>query len=80
MADSHWRYTAHTPKLGPLDARAFSPFPILLLWKSIIPLTLGFVFIFFFAIIQRKGYDFPNFCRALRTKLSGYIKAVRRIR
>ncbi|WP_199030743.1 IcmT/TraK family protein [Ralstonia sp. ASV6] len=80
MADAHWRYTANTPRIGPIDARAFSPFPMLLMWKSVIPLAFGFFFIFFFAIIQRKGYDFPTFCRALRTKISSPTKGVRPLR
>lgn len=80
MIDSHWRYTANTPRIATIDARAFSPFPLLLLWKSVIPLTFGFIFIFFFAIIQRKGYDFPSFCRALRTRISSPTKGVRQLR
>ncbi|WP_373323791.1 IcmT/TraK family protein [Pandoraea communis] len=80
VTDNHWRYTSNTPKVGSLDARAFSPFPLLLIWKSWSPVTIGFIFISFFAIIQRKGYDFPNFCRSLRTKMSGHNKTVRRMR
>lgn len=80
MADSHWRHTGNVTKVGPLDARAFSPFPFLLIIKSWSIVTFGFIFLVFFGTISRKGYSFSTFIRKLRTSVTGTTKSVRRLR
>lgn len=80
MADDHWRNTANDVKFCFLDAKAFSPFPILMIVKSLIVLAIGVFFLFFFFIIDKKGLSFTNFLRRARTQLTGPVKAVRRLR
>jgi hypothetical protein len=80
MADSHWRHTGNVTKIGKLDARAFSPFPALLIVKSFTVVYVGIIFLVFFAIISRKGYPFSTFKRKIRSMLTGPTKAVRRLR
>jgi hypothetical protein len=82
MADPHWRNTAvplriSVFKLFSVDARALAPFVPLLLVKSWKLFAIGCIFMFFFLIIERKGFTFPNFLRAARVKLSGLVKSVR---
>jgi hypothetical protein len=84
MADSHWRHTANITTISlfgfKLDARAFAPFPFLLVVKSWYLLYLGIIFLVFFGIISRKGYPFSTFVRKIRTMLTGPTKTVRRMR
>ncbi|WP_206171180.1 IcmT/TraK family protein [Trinickia terrae] len=85
MADSHWRHTANVTSISifgftKLDARAFVPFPFLLVVKSWYLVILGIIFLVFFGIISRKGYPFSTFRRKIRTMLTGPTKTVRRIR
>ncbi|WP_157131290.1 IcmT/TraK family protein [Burkholderia pseudomallei] len=80
MADAHWRYTGNVTSIGKLDARAFSPFPALLIVKSWYVVILGIIFLVFFAIISRKGYPFSTFKRKIRSMVTGPTKAVRRLR
>lgn len=79
MADPHWRNTANDVKFGPLDAKAFAPFPILLVVKSLFILIIGVIFLFFFFIIDKRGLSFSNFLRRTRTQITGSKKAVRRM-
>lgn len=78
MADSHWRHTANEVKFWILDARAFLPFPFLLLVKKLWLLYLGLGFLVFFGFLQWKGVGFKAFMRRLRIKLSGAVKNVKR--
>lgn len=81
MADSHWRNTANDVRAFGIDARAFSPFPTLLLVKSLFIFWIGCVFVIFFFIIERRfGLNFAKFKRALRARITGPVKAVRRMR
>lgn len=80
MADEHWRNTANEVKVWIFDARAFSPFPVLLVIKSLYILVIGVIFLFFFFIIDKKGLGFPTFLRKTRTQITGSIKAVRRLK
>ena len=81
MADNHWRNTANDVRILSVDARAFSPFPLLLLIKKLFILQLGCVFVIFFFIIEKKfGLDFAKFKRALRARITGPVKTVRRMR
>lgn len=85
MADNHWRHTANITTVNlfgvlKLDARAFAPFPLLLVIKSWYLVILGIIFLVFFGIISRKGYPFSTFKRKIRTMLTGPTKTVRRIR
>lgn len=77
MADNHWRHTANEVKFWIFDAKAFSPFPVLLVVKSLIILLLGVIFLVFFFIIGRKGLTFSNFVRRLRGWITGPTKEVR---
>lgn len=79
MSDSHWRHTANETKFWIIDAKAFSPFPILLIVKSLTILIIGCVFVLFFIIIERKGFNFSNFLRKLRTYVTGHVKKVRAV-
>jgi len=78
--DSHWRHTANEVKLWILDAKSFIPFPALLVIKSVIILCVGVIFLVFFFILSKKGLDFYNFLRLVRTKISGPVKEVAKIR
>lgn len=80
MADEHWRNTANEVKFWVLDAKAFAPFPILLVVKSLIVLIFGVIFLVFFFILNRKGLNFSAFLRKVRTYISGSTKLVSRIR
>jgi hypothetical protein len=83
VADNSWRHTANIPVISlgfvKLDARAFAPFPALLVIKSWTILFAGIIFIVFFAIISRKGYTFSTFKRKIRSMITGPIKSVRRL-
>lgn len=78
MADNHWRHTANAVRAVSIDARAFCPFPFLLIIKSLFILVLGVIFVVFFFIIERRGYSWENFLRKLRGWFVGPIKTVRR--
>lgn len=80
MAESHWRYTANEVKVGPLDAKSFSPFPFLLVVKSLFIFVTGVVFLVFFYIIGKKGLNFSNFLRKVRARLGGVVREVRKMR
>jgi hypothetical protein len=85
VADNHWRHTANITSVSlfgvmKIDARAFAPFPALLVIKSWYLLWLGIIFLVFFGIISRKGYPFTTFKRKIRSMLTGPTKTVRRIR
>ena len=80
MADNHWRNTANETKFFFLDARAFTPFPVLMVVKSWFIFAIGVIFLFFFFILDRQGLNFPNFLRKLRSRITGPIKNVRRVR
>jgi archaellum biogenesis protein FlaJ (TadC family) len=85
MADNHWRHTANITTVNvfgilKLDARAFSPFPLLLVIKSWYLVLGGIIFVVFFGIISHKGYTFTTFMRKVRTMLTGPTKTVRRMR
>jgi len=79
MADPHWRNTANDVKFWIFDAKAFSPFPLLLIIKSLFLLIFGLFFLFFFFIIDKRGLSFSNFLRRTRTQITGSVKSVRRI-
>lgn len=80
MADDHWRHTANEVKFWVLDAKSFSPFPFLLIVKSLFILVVGVIFLVFFYIIGKKGLNFPNFLRKARGWVTGPSKEVRRFR
>lgn len=80
MADSHWRNTALDTKFWFLDAKAFAPFPVLLVVKSIFVLAVGLLFLVFFFILDKKGLSFTNWIRKQRTRITGPIKSVRKVR
>jgi hypothetical protein len=81
MADSHWSRTAHDAKFTPfLDAKAFSPFPALLIFKSLILLAVGLIFLVFFFILERKGLSFSIFLKKMRNWFVGPTRSVRKIK
>lgn len=80
MADSHWRNTGHDARFGKLDAKAFSPFPVLMLIKSATILELGLIFLVFFFILDLKGLSFSNFLRKMRNILIGCVRPVRKMK
>ncbi|CAG9184271.1 IcmT/TraK family protein [Cupriavidus pampae] len=80
-ADPHWRNTANEVKLFGIDARAFSPFPPLLIIKSLFLFWFGCILIIFFLIIEAKlGLNLTKFIRKTRVWLTGPVKTVRRMR
>jgi hypothetical protein len=80
-ADPHWRNTANEVKLGGVDARAYFPFPPLLIVKSSFLFFSGcFLIGFFFIIDVRLGLNFAKFARKTRVWLTGPVKTVRRMR
>ena len=80
-ADPHWRNTANDVRFLGLDARAFSPFPALLIVKSASLFYFGCVFIVFFLFVEKKlGLNFNKFKRKLRVWITGPVKTVRRMR
>jgi len=62
-----------------IDAKAFSPFPVLLIVKSLTILAIGVIFLVFFFILEKKGLGFTNFLRKIRTQITGSTKAVRKL-
>ena len=82
-ADVHWRNTAKVLRISlkiiSVDARAFTLFPALVLIKSWKIAAVGLIIMFFFIIIERKGFTFPNFLRAVRVWIVGKVKRVRPI-
>ena len=78
MADDHWRNTSNEVKFLFLDAKAFLPFPVLLLVKSLIILSFGLIFLVFFFILNKKGLSFTNWCRRMRIVITGPVKEIRK--
>lgn len=79
MADNHWRNTANEVKFFFLDAKAFAPFPLLLVVKSVIIFSFGLIFLVFFFILSKKGISYTNWVRRLRTRITGPVKTIRRM-
>lgn len=80
-ADPHWRNTANDVRFLGLDARAFTPFPALLIVKSLLLFWLGCAFIVFFLFVEKRlGLNFNKFKRKLRVWITGPVKTVRRMR
>jgi len=81
MADEHWRNTANDVRIASIDARAFAPFPPLLVIKSMAILQAGIVFVVFFAVLEKKfKLNFAQFRRKVRVVITGNVKSVRRYR
>lgn len=77
IVDTHWRKTGGTTRVGPIDAMAFTPVPLWVIWKSWFVFGLVVVFIAFFYFIQTKGYSTRVIFRKLRLFVSGQRKTVR---
>lgn len=72
----HYRNTANRVKVGPLDAWAIAPLPVVWFAKSWTVFFIALlVFAFFFAL-DKKGLTLPNFLRRARCFISTNHKLV----
>lgn len=79
--NTHWRDSARTPRIGPLDYRAVLPFLYLMLSGGsylVYSLIIVTFITVFFGILEYFGFTFSVFLRWLRsTLLSGKYKKAR---
>lgn len=69
-----WRDTGKTVRFFGVDGRATAGLALALLHISSTTLTISFVLIVFFALLERFDYTIPNAARKLRILISGKKK------
>ena len=72
-----WHYTAKSPTIFGIDARAFMPTLPLMVYCRVWTLVLMLGSVVFFAVLSWKGLPLPVVYRKCRHKLCGNTRAAR---
>lgn len=72
--EAPWCFTAGRLTLMGMDARAFLPFPLLLLHISIFTLVVTLTAIAVFWLLERRGYSVQVCLRVLRLRGGGLMR------
>jgi intracellular multiplication protein IcmT len=75
---AHWRYTGHTPKLGPFDAMALFPLALFILWWRLWTLVVALLAVAVFLVLSRRGIDALIAVRLARSWLAGRVRPAQR--